>query len=61
MPSGHWAKLVLGKRMGRNTVGRIREIQFREEKYSLAKLVKARELAGRKRKEMQVGKKCKSN
>ena len=52
---------MLGKRSGRNTVGRIREIQFREEKYSLAKLVKARELAGRKRKEMQVGDKCKSN
>ena len=52
---------MLGKRSGRNTVGRIREIQFREEKYSLAKLVKARELAGRKRKEMQAGNRCKSN
>ena len=50
-----------GQEKGRNTVGRIREIHFGEEKYRLAKLVKARELAGRKRKEMQVGKKCKSN
>ena len=68
---------LLGKRKGRNRVGRIREIQFRwEDEYSwaklapskgidsckpatnAAKLVKARELAGRGRKEMQAGNKC---